>query len=111
MTMTAAKHRKVETNNIRMQVAEQGAGRLVVLCRGFPESWYSWRHQLRGLAEAGFHAVAPDMRGFGQTERPEAIEQYTLLHVVPDPMLACISVIPRFGSAGRCEKTHKMSLI
>src|SRR4029434_1065777 len=80
--MTSAKHRTVETNGIRMHVAEQGAGPLVVLCHGFPESWYSWRHQLPALAEAGFHAVAPDMRGYGQTDRPDEIEKYTLLHIV-----------------------------
>src|SRR5947199_3489172 len=77
-------HRTVEANGFRMHVAEQGAGPLVVLCHGFPESWYSWRHQLSALAEAGFHAVAPDMRGYGQTDRPEAIDQYTLLHLVGD---------------------------
>jgi len=52
------KHRTVETNGIHMHIAESGAGPLVVLCHGFPESWYSWRHQLQALAEAGFHAVA-----------------------------------------------------
>jgi epoxide hydrolase A/B len=78
------KHRVVETNGIRMHVAECGAGPLVVLCHGFPESWYSWRHQVRALAEAGFHAVAPDMRGYGETDRPPAIEQYTLFHLVGD---------------------------
>jgi len=67
-----------------MHIAECGEGPLVVLCHGFPESWYSWRHQLRALAEAGFHAVAPDMRGYGSTSRPEAIDQYTLLHLVGD---------------------------
>ncbi len=82
--MTEISHRFVETNGIRMHVAEAGAGPLVVLCHGFPESWYSWRHQLPALAEAGFHAVAPDMRGYGQTDRPEAIDQYTLLHLVGD---------------------------
>jgi pimeloyl-ACP methyl ester carboxylesterase len=56
----------------------------VVLCHGFPESWYSWRHQLYALAEAGFHVVAPDMRGYGLTERPEEIDRYTLLHLVGD---------------------------
>src|SRR2546429_9486130 len=74
------RHRTVETNGIRMHIAEQGEGPLVVLCHGFPESWYSWRHQLPALAAAGFHAVAPDMRGYGQTDRPEAIDQDTLLH-------------------------------
>ena len=82
--MTGVKHRTVETNGIRMHIAEQGAGPLVVLCHGFPESWYSWRHQLPALAEAGFHAVAPDMRGYGQTECPKEIEKYDLLHLVGD---------------------------
>ena len=82
--MTDIKHRIVETNSIRMHVAEQGTGPLVVLCHGFPESWYSWRHQLAALAEAGFHAIAPDMRGYGQTDRPAEIDKYTLLHLVGD---------------------------
>ena len=77
-------HRTVETNGIRMHIAEAGTGPLVVLCHGFPESWYSWRHQLAALAEAGFHAVAPDMRGYGQTDRPDEIDAYTLLHLVGD---------------------------
>jgi pimeloyl-ACP methyl ester carboxylesterase len=77
-------HRIVETNGIRMHVAECGEGPLVLLCHGFPESWYSWRHQLEALAAAGFRAVAPDMRGYGQTDRPAEIEKYTLLHLVGD---------------------------
>ena len=77
-------HRSIQTNGIRMHLAEAGVGPLVVLCHGFPESWYSWRHQLLALAEAGFHAVAPDMRGYGQTDRPAAIDQYTLLHLTGD---------------------------
>jgi hypothetical protein len=67
-----------------MNIAESGAGPLVVLCHGFPESWFSWRHQLHALAEAGFHAIAPDMRGYGQTDRPEQIDRHTLLHHVGD---------------------------
>jgi pimeloyl-ACP methyl ester carboxylesterase len=77
-------HRFIETNGIRMHVVEQGTGPLVLLCHGFPESWYSWRHQLGALAAAGFHVVAPDMRGYGQTEAPEAIDQYSMLHLVGD---------------------------
>src|ERR1700722_19017552 len=77
-------HRFIETNGIRMHVAQQGEGPLVLLCHGFPESWYSWRHQLSALSAAGFHAVAPDMRGYGQTDCPAAIDQYTLLHLVGD---------------------------
>ena len=82
--MTDIGHRFIETNGIRMHIAEQGSGPLVLLCHGWPESWYSWRHQIGALADAGFHVVAPDMRGYGQTEAPEAIDQYTLLHLVGD---------------------------
>ena len=82
--MTDITHRTVNANGIRIHVAEAGEGPLVLLCHGWPESWYSWRRQLEALAEAGFHAVAPDMRGYGQTDRPEAIEAYTLFHLVGD---------------------------
>src|SRR5246500_2479599 len=78
------KHRFVEANGLRIHIAEQGEGPVVLLCHGFPESWHSWRHQLSALAEAGFRAVAPDMRGYGKTDRPEPIDQYTLLHLVGD---------------------------
>ena len=77
-------HRTIESNGIRMHIAECGSGPLVLLLHGFPESWYSWRHQLPALAAAGFHAVAPDQRGYGQTTAPEAIDQYTQLHLVGD---------------------------
>jgi hypothetical protein len=71
--MIEVTHRTVEANGIRMHLAEAGDGPLVVLCHGFPECWYSWRHQLRALAKAGFHAVAPDMRGYGQTDAPAEV--------------------------------------
>jgi pimeloyl-ACP methyl ester carboxylesterase len=77
-------HRFVTANGIRIHLAEQGQGPVVLMCHGFPESWYSWRHQLPALAAAGFHAVAPDMRGYGQTDRPKEIDQYTVLHLVGD---------------------------
>jgi pimeloyl-ACP methyl ester carboxylesterase len=84
MDPTTVAHRFVETNGIRMHLAEAGAGPLVLLLHGFPESWYSWRHQLSALAEAGFHAVAPDQRGYGQTDRPRAIDAYSMFHLVGD---------------------------
>src|SRR6266404_1073841 len=77
-------HRFVESNGIKIHIAEAGVGPLVLLCHGFPESWYSWRHRLGALAEAGFHAVAPDMRGYGRSDCTQAIDQYTLLHLVGD---------------------------
>src|SRR5215468_12201837 len=83
-TMPEVTHRMIETNGIRLHVAEQGEGPLVILCHGFPECWYSWRHQLGALAKAGFHAVAPDLRGYGRSDRPEEVEKYTILHDIGD---------------------------
>ena len=68
--------RSVESNGITMRVAEAGSGPLVIFAHGWPESWYSWRHQLPAVAAAGFRAVAPDMRGYGSTSAPHAIEAY-----------------------------------
>jgi pimeloyl-ACP methyl ester carboxylesterase len=82
--MATVNHRFINTNGINMHIAEQGQGPLVILCHGFPELWYSWRHQLPALAAAGYHVVAPDQRGYGQTDRPDAIEAYTLLHLTGD---------------------------
>jgi pimeloyl-ACP methyl ester carboxylesterase len=82
--MNEPNQRMIETNGIRLNVAEQGNGPLVLLCHGFPESWYSWRHQIGALAAAGFRAVAPDMRGYGKSDAPEAIDQYTIYHLVGD---------------------------
>jgi pimeloyl-ACP methyl ester carboxylesterase len=76
--------RIVQVNGISLNIAEQGVGPLVLLCHGFPESWYSWRHQIDALAAAGFHAVAPDMRGYGKSDRPEAVDQYTIFHLIGD---------------------------
>jgi pimeloyl-ACP methyl ester carboxylesterase len=82
--MAELTHRIIETNGIRMHLAEQGTGPLVLLCHGFPELWYSWRYQLAALPNAGFRAVVPDMRGYGQTDQPPAADQYTLLHSIGD---------------------------
>ncbi|WP_067823182.1 alpha/beta fold hydrolase [Actinomadura kijaniata] len=83
--MTDITHRFVESaSGLRMHVAEAGEGPLVLLLHGFPECWYSWRHQLRALAEAGFHAVAPDQRGYARTGGPAEVDQYTLLHLAGD---------------------------
>ena len=77
-------HRFIETNGIRMHIAEQGEGPLVLLSHGFPECWYSWHYQLSALAAAGYHVVAPDQRGYGQTDCPAAVEAYTILHLAGD---------------------------
>jgi pimeloyl-ACP methyl ester carboxylesterase len=79
-------HRSVEVHGLRMHLAEAGPadGPVVLLLHGFPECWYSWRHQLVALAAAGFHAVAPDQRGYARSDAPAAIEDYTILHLVGD---------------------------
>ena len=82
--MPEVTHRMIETNGIRLHIAEQGEGPLVILCHGFPECWYSWRHQLPALAKAGFRAAAPDLRGYGRSDRPEEVEKYTILHDIGD---------------------------
>ena len=82
--MSEPRFEERQANGIKMRVAEQGSGPLVLFCHGWPESWYSWRHQLAALAAAGYRAVAPDMRGYGGTEAPPDIEQYSLLHLVGD---------------------------
>ena len=82
--MSQVTHRAIDANGIRIHLAEQGEGPLVLLCHGFPESWYSWRHQMTALAAAGFRAVAPDMRGYGETDAPAGADQYSLFHLVGD---------------------------
>ena len=82
--MAEIKRRDIQSNGLNMHIAEAGEGPLVVLCHGFPESWYSWRHQLHALADAGYHVVAPDQRGYGDTDAPGAIDDYTIFHLVGD---------------------------
>jgi pimeloyl-ACP methyl ester carboxylesterase len=84
MTINWNAPRYVETNGIRMAVYEQGKGVPVVMCHGFPELAYSWRHQIPAVANAGFYAIAPDQRGYGLTDRPEAIDAYDIHHLTGD---------------------------
>lgn len=84
----------VETNGIRLRVAEMGAsGPLVILAHGWPESWYSWRHQMPVLAAAGYRVVAPEMRGFGQSDAPLAVDQYDIEHLTAD----MVGIVDAFG--------------
>lgn len=77
-------HRLVHSPAGRIHLVEQGSGPLVVLVHGFPESWYSWRHQMPALAAAGYRAVAMDVRGYGRSSRPEAVDAYRVLELVED---------------------------
>jgi pimeloyl-ACP methyl ester carboxylesterase len=82
--MTEITHRMVQTNGINMHIAEAGTGPLVVMVHGFPGLWYSWRYQLKALAEAGWHAVAVDQRGYGRTDRPSDPKVYDADYVAND---------------------------
>ncbi len=95
-------HRDVEVNGIRLHVAEQGSGPLVLLLHGFPESWYAWRHQFAPLAEAGYRVVAPDQRGYARSDRPEAVDAYTLPHLVGD----VVALISELGEEGAVVVGH-----
>lgn len=84
--MEGIDHRMVSVNGITMHIAEKGPkdGSLVLLLHGFPDLWYTWRHQISGLASLGYRAVAPDLRGYGDSDRPESFSEYTCLNVVGD---------------------------
>ncbi|MGD9696487.1 MAG: alpha/beta fold hydrolase [Thermoleophilia bacterium] len=78
--------RRIDVGEVRLAVAEAGdpSGEPVILLHGFPELSHSWRHQLPALAEAGYHAVAPDLRGYGGSDRPAAVEAYAAPKLVGD---------------------------
>ncbi len=84
--MAVITHRTVDAGGISLRIAESGPadGPVVLLLHGFPESSHSWRHQLTALAAAGYHGVAPDQRGYGESDAPAAIEAYSVLHLVGD---------------------------
>ncbi|MBM3139974.1 MAG: alpha/beta hydrolase [Chloroflexi bacterium] len=82
--MPVVTQRTIEANGLRFRVAEAGAGPLALLLHGFPESWYSWRHQLTALAGAGYRAAAPDMRGYGASDAPPDVADYDIEHLVGD---------------------------
>lgn len=95
-------HRFIEANGIRIHFAEAGAGPLVVLLHGFPESWYAWRHQFEPLARAGYRVVAPDLRGYGQTDRPETVEAYGIFQLTGD----MVGLVKALGETGAVIVGH-----
>ena len=75
---------RFETNGISVRAAVEGSGPLVLLVHGFPELWYSWRHQIQPIAEAGFRVVAPDVRGYGESDKPHPIDAYDMVALTDD---------------------------
>ena len=90
--MPSSRSRSISANGIEIFLLEQGEGPLVLLCHGWPELSYSWRHQIQALAAAGFHVVAPDMRGFGRTSAPAEIDAYSIFDHVGD-MVALVAAL------------------
>jgi pimeloyl-ACP methyl ester carboxylesterase len=76
--------RTAHVNGVDLHIVEAGEGPTVVLAHGFPELSYSWRHQIPALAEAGYRVIAPDQRGYGRSTRPDAVDQYDIVHLTGD---------------------------
>src|ERR1700710_3001650 len=85
--------RTIAANGIDISLLEEGEGPLVILCHGWPELSYSWRHQIPAIAAAGFHVVAPDMRGFGKTSAPDEVDAYSIFDHVGD----VVALVAAFG--------------
>src|SRR5215831_12528627 len=97
----ALEHRLVETNGIRLHCAVDGEGPLVVFLHGFPECWYSWRHQLAALAPH-FRVVAPDLRGYNESDKPAGVHAYDLKELVRD----VVGLIEAFGEREAVVVAH-----
>lgn len=82
--MEGIEHTTVTVNGISMHIAAKGEGPLILFIHGFPDLWFSWRHQIAALSSSGYRCVAPDLRGFGDTDAPANPTAYTSLHVVGD---------------------------
>ncbi|XP_031375912.1 uncharacterized protein LOC116216024 [Punica granatum] len=83
--MEKIQHTTVRTNGINMHVATAGSGPdSILFVHGFPELWYTWRHQMVSLAALGYRTIAPDLRGYGDTDAPPSHESYTAFHIVGD---------------------------
>ena len=84
--MKDIRHRTLDCGEVRLHCAEAGppSGPLVLLLHGFPEHWITWRKQIPALAQAGFHVVAPDLRGYGASDRPTGVREYGIEKLVAD---------------------------
>ena len=94
--------RELSANGITLCITEQGSGPLVLLCHGWPELAYSWRHQIPALAQAGYHVVAPDMRGYGGSSAPHEIAAYAITDLVGD----MVALVAALGHTRACIVGH-----
>ncbi|GMJ15511.1 Epoxide hydrolase 1 [Hibiscus trionum] len=90
--MEGIQHRTVSVNGISMHIAEKGEGPLILFLHGFPDLWCTWHHQINGLSALGYRALAPDLRGYGGTDAPDSVTEYTCFHVVGD-LIALLDLV------------------
>lgn len=95
MSLPELEVKAVHVDGHRINVRTTGAGPMVLLCHGFPESWYSWRHQIAPLAEAGYQVVVMDMRGYGRSSKPTDYASYRITELVRD----CVGVVQGLGAS------------
>src|SRR5438874_5615782 len=95
-------HREAVVNGVRLHWVEAGDGPPVLLLHGFPEFWYAWRHQLPALARAGFRAVAPDLRGYNESDKPHGVRNYHLDLLAAD----VAGLIAHLGGGRACVVGH-----
>jgi pimeloyl-ACP methyl ester carboxylesterase len=84
LEVEGGRHLSIDAGEVKLHAVAAGSGPLVVLLHGFPEFWWSWRYQIPALAAAGFHVVAPDLRGYNLSERPGRVADYGLRHLTAD---------------------------
>jgi pimeloyl-ACP methyl ester carboxylesterase len=99
MMTTAAEpwvHREAVVNGVRLHYVEAGSGPLAILLHGFPEFWFSWRHQIPALAAAGFRVLAPDLRGYNESDKPAGVDAYRV-----EALTADVAGLIRHAGAGR----------
>lgn len=100
---SSIKHRNLKINGINMHIAEKGeeTAPIILFIHGFPELWYTWRHQIMGLSSLGYRAIAPDMRGYGETDAPTDSRSYSYGHIVGD----LVGLIDELGVESVCGWT------
>jgi len=84
MSTNSISLQEFKTNGITLRAAVEGTGPLVIMVHGWPELWYSWRHQIRAVADAGYRVVAPDVRGYGGSDKPHPVEAYDMIQLTSD---------------------------
>jgi pimeloyl-ACP methyl ester carboxylesterase len=93
---------RLAVNGITLRAAVEGEGPLVILVHGWPELWYSWRHQIKPIAQAGYRVVAPDMRGYGGSDKPHDVDAYDMASMMAD----VIGIIDAFGESSAILVGH-----